>query len=209
MSGWNSEVHPGNEVLALYSRGDLSWRQRWSVRKHVQRCRQCSYQVEQFKSATAALRQKATEESLAGSEPIANWSALEREMVGNIKVGLDAARCIEKVGRSRSTGWRVALTTGLLSVVLTAGWIMNIPAAQRGHLEDSLRRITGLYPAPAAGGTVVETTPNGIAVRSQGATLTLLNPSSATVSLSGASAVGARYIDDETGQITITNVYGQ
>jgi len=55
----------------------------------------------------------------------------------------------------------------------------------------------------------VRTTPQGIAVRSQGATLTLLNPSSATVSLSGASAVGARYIDDETGQITITNVYGQ
>ena len=59
------------------------------------------------------------------------------------------------------------------------------------------------------GGTVVQTTPHGIAVRSQGATLTLLSPSSATVSFSGASAVGARYIDDETGQITITNVYGQ
>jgi hypothetical protein len=201
-------VHPGNEVLALYSRGDLSWRQRWSVRRHVQRCTKCGDQVEQFTSATAVLRQEAKEETLTGSEAIANWNALEREMVGNIKVGLDASRCIEKIGRSHSTGWRVAVATGLLSVVFTVGWIMNIPDAQRGHLEDSLRRIAGLYP-PAVGGTVVRTTPQGIAVRSQGATLTLLNPSSATVSLSGASAVGARYIDDETGQITITNVYGQ
>jgi hypothetical protein len=200
-------VHPANEVLALYSRGDLSWSRRWSVRKHVQGCRQCGHQLEQFKSATAALRQEA-EETLSGSEAIANWSALEHEMIGNIKVGLDAARCIENVGRRHSTGWRVALTTGVLSVVLTVGWIMNIPDAQRGHLEQSLRQIAGLYP-PSVGGTVVQTTPHGIAVRSQGATLTLLNPSSATVSLSGASAVGARYIDDETGQITITNVYGQ
>jgi hypothetical protein len=201
-------VHPGNEALALYSRGDLSWRLRWSVRKHVQRCQQCGYQLEQFKSAAAALRQETTEKTLSDPEAIANWSALEREMVGNIKVGLDAARCIENVGRRHSAGWRLALTTGLLSVVLTVGWIMNIPAAQRGHLEESLRRIAGLYP-PSLGGTVVQTTPLGIAVRSQGATLTLLNPSSATVSLSGKSAVGARYIDDETGQITITNVYGQ
>ncbi len=201
-------AHPANDVLALYSRGDLFWRHRWSVRKHIQRCAQCGDQVEQFKAATAVLRHEAQEETLTGSEAIANWSALEREMVGNIKVGLDAARCIENVGRSRSTGWRVALTTGLLSVILTVGWIMNIPDAQRGHLEDSLRRIAGLYPS-AVGGTVVQTTPHGIAVRSQGATLTLLNPSSATVSLSGASAVGARYVDDETGQITITNVYGQ
>jgi len=208
MAAHDSAMHPANELLALYSRGDLSWNQRWSVRKHLQHCPPCGHQVGQFKSATAVLRQEAKQETLTGSEAIANWSALAREMVGNIKVGLDAARCIERVGRSHSTGWRVALTTGLLSVVLTVGWIMNIPDAQRGHLEDSLRRIAGLYP-PSAGGTVVQTTPHGIAVRSQGATLTLLNPSSATVSFSGASAVGARYIDDETGQITITNVYGQ
>ena len=207
MAAQDSGVHPDNELLALYSRGDLSWRQRWSVRRHVQRCASCGHQTELFKAAARLLRQEANEET-SGSGAIANWSALEREMVGNIKVGLDASRCIENVGRTHSTGWRLALTTGLLSVVLTVGWIMNIPDAQRGHLEDSLRRMAGLYPV-SAGGTVVRTTAHGIAVRSQGATLTLLNPSSATVSLSGASAVGARYIDDETGQITITNVYGQ
>jgi hypothetical protein len=29
------------------------------------------------------------------------------------------------------------------------------------------------------------------------------------VSVNGTSSVGARYVDDETGQITITNVYAQ
>jgi hypothetical protein len=208
MANQSLEMHPTAGLLALYSRGDLSWRQSWAVRKHVGRCVQCGHQVEQFKSAAALLHHEASEETPVGFEPVANWTALEREMVGNIKVGLDAARCIDKVGRGRFTGWRVALTTGILSVVLTVGWMINIPSEQRIHLANSLKRVVGRYPAYAAG-TVVETTPHGIAVRSQGATLTLLSPSSATVSLSGASAVGARYIDDETGQITIANVYGQ
>jgi hypothetical protein len=208
MGTQTSGVHPDAGLLALYSSGDLTLRQRWGVRKHIARCEQCGHQVEQFKSASALLRQEAKEESPAGFESIPNWSALEREMVGNIKVGLDAARCIDKVGLSRFSGWRVALSTGVLSIVLTVGWVMNVPSVQRVHLVDSLRRMTGQYPI-SAGGTLVQTTPHGIAVRSQGATLTLLSPSSATVSFSGASAVGARYIDDETGQITITNVYGQ
>jgi len=50
-----------------------------------------------------------------------------------------------------------------------------------------------------------------ISVHAQGATLTLLNPGATpvTVSLSGSSAVTASYVDDATGQVTITNVYGQ
>jgi hypothetical protein len=58
-------------------------------------------------------------------------------------------------------------------------------------------------------GTVLRSTPEGIAVRTQGATLTILHPRSAVVSLSGSSAVAARYVDEDTGQVTIANVYGQ
>jgi hypothetical protein len=58
-------------------------------------------------------------------------------------------------------------------------------------------------------GTVLQSTPGGIAVRTQGATLTILHPNSAVISLSGTSGVSARYFDEETGQVTITKVYGQ
>lgn len=208
MDNHSSGMHPDDRLLALYSSGDLPLGKRFGVRRHVSNCAHCDDQVKQFKSAAGLLRQEAKEDPFTGLAGIANWSALEREMVGNIKVGLDAARCIDKVGRGRLTGWRVAISTGVLSIILTVGWVMNVPSEQRVHLVNSLQRLTGKYPA-YPGGTVVQTTPHGIAVRSQGATLTLLSPSSATVSFSGASAVGARYIDDETGQITITNVYGQ
>jgi hypothetical protein len=41
--------------------------------------------------------------------------------------------------------------------------------------------------------------------------LTLLHPGATdvTVSVNGAGSVGARYVDDETGQVTIASVYGQ
>jgi len=58
-------------------------------------------------------------------------------------------------------------------------------------------------------GTVLRTTPDGITVRTESATLTIMHPPSAVLSLSGASSVAARYVDEQTGQVTITKVYGQ
>jgi hypothetical protein len=62
---------------------------------------------------------------------------------------------------------------------------------------------------PQLSTSVVSTTPEGIAVRAQGATLTILHPPSAIVTLAGSSSLGARFVDEQTGQVTITNVYGQ
>jgi hypothetical protein len=62
---------------------------------------------------------------------------------------------------------------------------------------------------PQIAGTQLKTTPDGIAVRAQGATLTILHPASAVVSVSGPSSMSARYVDEETGQVTITKVYAQ
>jgi hypothetical protein len=62
-----------------------------------------------------------------------------------------------------------------------------------------------------ANGIILETNPHGVSVRFQGASLTLLHPASAraTASFTSSSSVGVRYVDDETGQVTIANVYGQ
>ena len=128
-------------------------------------------------------------------------------MHGNIAVGVSAARCVDKVRRGRAFFLRGAFITGLASLFVV-GWMTHIPNEQTGHLLTSLRRIVGLNPQEFTG-TVVRSTPEGIAVRSQGTTLTLMHPSSALVTMSGSSAVEARYVDEETGQVTITNVYGQ
>jgi hypothetical protein len=199
--------HPSAETLALHSSGDLPLIAGWRVRYHAARCPACARQIALFQSATAELKREAGAETLTGFEAIADWPSLEREMLGNIGVGVDAARCIEGVGKRRSWAVRFALAAGLV-LLFAAGWMTHIPSEQTQHLLATLRNFTG-FERPAPIGTVLRSTPDGIAVRTQGATLTILHPRSAVVSLSGSSAVAARYLDEDTGQVTIANVYGQ
>ena len=202
-----SSVHPSEEILALFARSDLSRVSGLRVGRHLRRCGECERRMLAFRSAVAELQRDAAAETLTGFEAVADWKALEREMVGNIVVGVAASRCIERVGRRQRWVPRVAIGVGL-SALFVGGWVTHMPGQQTRQLADSLGRLVAFrrVPQPA---NVVETTVNGIAVRSDGVTLTILHPPSARVSLSGNSAVQARYIDEDTGQLTITNVYGQ
>ncbi len=202
-----ARIHPSVQSLSLYSGGDLPWTTRLSVARHLKHCSDCEQQVSVFRSSKSELRREAGAQALTGFEAIADWNRLEREMLGNIAVGVAAARCVDNVRRGRTFLWRGAFVAAL-ATLFAAGWVTHIPKEQTEHLTTSLRRLVGLEPREFFG-TVVRTTPEGIAVRAQGATLTIMHPPYAVVSLSGSSGVAARYVDDETGEVTITTVYGQ
>lgn len=210
MPSLESQVHPDTQQLALYSRRDLPWHKTWSVRRHLASCAACRGELSEVCSSTSVLRRHAAATTLSSSEAIADWAVLEREMLANIKVGLDAARCIGPARHASMPKIRMALGACALFAFAAAGWWINIPREETDRLTASLRRIVGLTPVPEPG-SVVQTSLVGISVRAQGATLTLLNPAATpvTFSLSGSSAVAASYVDDATGQVTITNVYGQ
>lgn len=199
--------HPTAQTLSLFAGKDLPFATRLSVSRHLRRCTDCERQVSLFRSAISELKREANGETLTGYEAIADWNRLEREMLGNIAVGVAAARCVDKVRGGRVYLWRGAFITGM-AALFTLGWFNHMPKEQVDHMKASFRRLLGQEQQEVTG-TVVRTTPEGIAVRSQGTTLTILHPPSAVVTLSGASAVEARYVDEETGQVTITNVYGQ
>lgn len=199
--------HPPLAMIALYTRGELPVISRSRVRRHMLSCADCQHEARLFSEATIELRREAVTETLTAFEAIADWSVLEREMFGNIVVGLAAARCIENVGRKRVWLPRIAVAGGLCAL-FAGGWMAHIPREQTTRLAASLSRSIGFHPAPRPS-NIVQATPTGIAVRSDGVTLTILHPSSAVVSVSGSSSVEARFIDEDTGQLTITNVYGQ
>jgi hypothetical protein len=203
----NAEEHPGSEILSLYSAGDLPLVLRWRTGRHVKGCAACEQQVLSLRLAKTELRREAQREILSGFEAIADWHALESDMLGNIRVGVAAADCIEKVGHNRRIGSRLAWTAGM-AALFVAGWMSRIPAEDNQRIISALRRMVGLE-QPVFNGTVVRSTPEGITVRAPGATLTLLHPQSAVVSMSSPASVTARYVDDDSGQVTITNVYGQ
>lgn len=202
-----SDPHPSVQALALFATADLPWTKKIKVGHHVWHCAQCEEQVAAFRDAGKQLKDEAAASMLTGFEAVVDWQRFEREMLGNIAVGVAAARCIDNVGRPRFFGRGVLLTAGL-AAVFVAGWFTHIPAEQNQHLVSSLRRVFGA-PDAASSSPVVQTTADGIAVRTGGATLTLMHPASAVNSVSGASSITSRYVDEDTGQVTITKVYAQ
>jgi hypothetical protein len=207
MIGHHPRHHPSIETLALYSTADLPLLTRLRVGRHVARCGDCDQQVLLFRSAKTELQREANSQTLTGFEAITHWPVLEREMLGNIAVGVDAARCIENVGRKRAYLFRFSLAGALLALFI-AGWVTHIPREQTERLAATLRNFAG-FERPQLPSAILRSTPGGIAVGTQGATLTILHPASAVISMSGTSAVTARYIDEDSGQVTITNVYAQ
>ncbi|MGC2657365.1 MAG: hypothetical protein WA324_05265 [Bryobacteraceae bacterium] len=200
--------HPAVAELALLATGDLTWPQRLLLNRHLDQCTACSQDVNRFRTAREAFRRDAEGQTLTGYEAIADWSRLEREMLGNIAVGVDASRCIDNVGTGHFRGWRGATAGACLAMLLVVGWLMNVPREETDRLTASVRRVVGLDGRQMSG-TVLQTTPDGIAVEAQGATMTLLHPASAVVTVAGNASVGARYVDEDSGEVTITNVYGQ
>lgn len=200
-------AHPTASVLALFMSGDLPWKEMWRLRRHVNGCDQCESQVAEYRAAKGELKHEAESQTLTAFEAIADWSVLEREMLGNIAVGVAAARCVDKVRRGRSLLIKSAVSAGL-TMLFVAGWITHIPREQTAHMMASLRQMIG-WDRPQMAGTQLRTTPDGIAVRTQGATLTIMHPPSAVVLVSGPSSMSARYVDEDSGQVTITKVYAQ
>lgn len=203
----HSAQHPSVELLSLYSAGDLPFLLQYRTGRHIKECAACEQQLLSLQSAISELRREAQAEVLTGFEAIADWHSLESDMLGNIRVGVAASRCIEKVGRRRRIGSRLAWATGMVALFV-AGWMSRIPPEDNLRILSALRRAVGLEQT-VFNGTVLRSTREGITVRAQGATLTLLHPQSAVVSMSSPASVSARYIDDDSGQVTITNVYGQ
>jgi hypothetical protein len=203
----NSAAHPSLEILCLYSAGDLPFVLRYQTGRHVRHCETCEQQVLSFKAARQELRREAQGEILTGFEAIVDWQAIETEMLGNIRVGIAAGHCVENVGRTRRWTGRLAWASGM-AALFVAGWLSRVPAEDNERIMSALRRVVGLE-QPVFAGTVVRSTRDGISVKAQGATLTILHPQSAVISMSSPASVTARYIDDDSGQVTITSVYGQ
>jgi hypothetical protein len=199
--------HPSSELLALYGSADLPLLERWRIRRHLSRCEHCERQFSIFRASTVELKRLSANETLTGFEAIADWSRLEREMEGNIVVGLDASRCIEKKRGSRGLLLKCAAAAGMGSLFVL-GWATHIPGEQSVRIFTALRGAFGGRHANEYQGPILRSVPDGIVVGSPESSMTILHPSTAVVSASGTAGVEARYVD-ESGQVTITDVYGQ
>jgi hypothetical protein len=183
--------HPNEGDLALFAGRDLNFVFEWRVGRHVSRCEQCRGTVDAFmslRSETAALGELPAEIA---------WNRLASEMKANIRLGLAAGECV--AGPSTASGY-VGLS-GLHTLIAYAAVIMLVMAGVW------LQR-----PVPLENGrAVLAATSDGIELTEGGRSLGLRYGASRDVkdvsySADAKGAMGARYVDNNTGYVTVVNM---
>lgn len=201
--------HPAEIELALYAGGELPFWRNWSLAVHVRKCESCRRNARLFAADRKQLL--SLDENLPSE---VKWDRLAQEMTGNIRVGLAAGECVTPiVQKHRRLHWRPALTVAAVASLVVGAWVLNMPPSETqalGRVARALWTGTSVRPVEAAG-PIVESTASGLQVKENGSAMTLMNPGSqpvaVTVSMGG--SVRARYVDADTAQVTITNVYLQ
>jgi anti-sigma factor RsiW len=201
--------------VALYAAGDLPLWRRPLTRLHASGCAACTERIAAYRSDQEFVRRMAAELPCG-----LNWDRLAAEMTANIRVGLEAGECVARRTQPRtlSTGWRVAAASAGFAALLVSAWWLNMPASQTASLGRAVKKIA--QASPWRGGPIlpledqgplVEVSAAGIQLRENGGALGvsqgLARPVSVTLSAQGSAR--ARYLDQETGQVTITSVYAQ
>ncbi|MBX9599831.1 MAG: hypothetical protein K2X35_02465 [Bryobacteraceae bacterium] len=196
--------------LALHAGGDLDFVRSLRARLHLRNCQACRAELESFRAAGRELK-SAAEELPANL----NWDRLAREMTGNIRVGLAASEAIQKPKRDTPLGWKPAVALGAAAFLISSAWWLNMSPAMTQSLFRAAGKVarweTGPHLVKLEPGLVIEATSAGVEVRENGSTMSLRNanlrPVSVSVQTEGSAR--ARYIDNDTGQVTITSVYVQ
>lgn len=209
--------HPGDVQLALFAGKDLGLLSRLLVAWHLRKCGDCRAEVEALQFARARVRDLA-DELPAG----VHWKQLSQEMTANIHVGLAAGECVGPVSeRPRLRVWKPALAFAVATVVVAGVLWLKLPQEQRDHLVTALQSIRfdrsqrNVAVPAVPDGVILEASQESIALRERGASMSFLNagggsnsrPASVSVSVSMQGSAGARYVDPDTGQVTINKVY--
>jgi hypothetical protein len=188
--------HPGENDLALLAGGEAGRLHRFVLERHVRNCEDCQDRIVEFQDLRLQLGSLEFPDSV-------NWNQLAAEMHANIRVGLEAGECVRPAQVSR--GWSPRFTVALASLLLVVGASF--------FLTDS-----GIHPVPwqpalltAGAMPVLQGTGSGIEMRNGRDSFAFLDRQGAraeqTVNAQG--AIEARYVNGETGLVTINNVYLQ
>ena len=180
--------HPSEANLALFAGGELGRLRRWRIERHVTACAECRRDISEF----SALRAETT--ALAKLPEIA-WNAVAVEMKANIRLGLEAGECVTpRAARHFIFSPRAIAACVSLVALLVASVFLERPAPR----------------VVEASGVVLETSGSGIQVSEGQQGIMLLNSGAQDVNyLATGNTMRARYVDNETGYVTINNVYAQ
>jgi len=186
-------THLTPSILALYSGQDLGWFARWRAERHLAGCRRCRDEVAAFSSLSEDLAELNT-------IPALPWNRMAAEMKANIRLGLEAGECVRGFEGALPLDWltrrRALGIFACVAALLLAGFFLqSAPPALPAN----------------PGEAVLRATPNGIELNQGGQSLSLLHVRAENVTYSAGAqgSIRAGYVDADTGNVTINNLYVQ
>jgi len=185
--------HPNQATLALHAGGDLGPFQRWWTARHLAHCAACREEVAGYDEMRELLPELA-------ELPEISWNRMAAEVKANIRLGLEAGECVRSsemvLRRASMSGWRAVVAFASVVVLVGGCLVLERPAPQAVHTAE----------------TSVQSTRDGIQLQAgDDRMLGLMNGGAqkAVYTLDAQGSMGARYIDPETGSVTINTVYVQ
>lgn len=197
-----AENHPSGASLALYAGDDCGLFLRAQVWHHVSGCLECQAEIAAHQATKTQLV------NLTSTLPESlHWDRLAEEMTANIRLGLEAGECVapfraRREARSFSfVDWRAVAVMAAMVAIIVGAWFLNPPAR---NAEVAMR-------SPKI---QMRTTSLGLELNENGNSMVLMhgNGNAAmqpAMIVSSPGSLRARYVDSDTGQITINNVYSE
>src|SRR5579872_2126707 len=201
--------HPGEMELALFAGDDLGFLARWRVAMHLRNCADCRYEVEGLQFGRDTVRELSDELPTE-----VNWKRLSQEMTANIHVGLAAGECVAPIySRPKFHSWRLSTALTAAMLIVSAAMWQGLPPESRSRLTHnvlSMVWIKGQVPLAPAENIYLEAGPKSIGLMEGARSMSFLSTredAAVAVSVSTQGSVGARYVDPDSGQVTINRVY--
>jgi anti-sigma factor RsiW len=187
--------HPNRATLALHAGGDLGPWARWRAQRHLAQCPECRAEIAAFEAAREIIPELA-------AIPEVPWNRMAARMKANIRLGLTLGELAEERAEKAPHGIRAfAWSRPAAAFACVAALVMVGLVLQRNDPRMAARAFQGAE---------VETTADGIQVREGGAALGLLHvgaqASEVNYTPGAQGAMTAQNVDD-TGHVTVTNVY--
>jgi hypothetical protein len=209
--------HPFETDLALYAGRDLTGWKRVATAWHVRNCADCQTSVEIFRDV-----KQQWGDTVDDLPDDVDWKKLSAEMTANVHLGIAAGECVATAGERATAevrpawNWHPAAVVAGLVLVFAGAWWLNMPPRTTAALGDLWNKGTrpssysAMYddhgPIVSASSEGIEFSENGSRV---GVNMANMKEAPVVQSVSFNGSASARYINEDTGVVTIATVYGK
>lgn len=203
--------HLDSYQLALLSRGDLPFSPALQARLHCLVCSDCRHELAEFKKTPELAKLATLDFDLPRH---LDWDTLQSEMTANIHLGLEIGQIASRVEAASATpaesapelDWKRWVSVAALSACVLTGWFLSGPANHQNRFTPShtAAQVQGFE-------SNISADESGLGLQQKANRSSLIlrasNPANTRLEVGLEGSVRAATVDQDSGQITVSQIY--